>query len=334
MIITHKLTLALDSRQAMQSIDGVQGDTARAVELALTEGGKAWPVPEGTSVVIRYRRVRSGAGGIYDTMPDGTGAYSISENKVTVWLAPQVFAAAGPVELQLTLICQGAELTSFSILVYVQGNLGDAAEDDESYVNLSRQIETAVSAAVESAMPSGIHVGPEEPDEDNVELWVDTDDQSGSGGQSGSQTGGAEKWETIFDLTTTEEVEKIAITADEAGNAFCLSEVVVEVSVVSTESNSEEKPLQIRVNADSNAFGATNTAASRIFRSTGGPFSCAYRLHCRGQRVMGEIYNISNDTSGIKGYFSNHATDGVIAFYFAGGVFGVGSRIMVKGVRK
>lgn len=156
MIITHKLTLALDSREALQSIDGVQGDTVRAVEISLLAQGAAWAVPEGATAMIRYRRVRSGAGGTYDTMPDGAAAYAISEDKVTVYLTPQIFSVPGPVELQVTLICDGAEVTSFSMMVYVQGNLSDATMDEEDYVNLSKHINTSADRAVEEKMPAAL----------------------------------------------------------------------------------------------------------------------------------------------------------------------------------
>lgn len=140
MILTHKISLSLDRRGQMQSIDAVQGDSARAVEISLLENGSAWIVPEGTTAVIRYRRAHGAAGGVYDTLPDGTVAYRISENVVTVQLAPQVLAVAGPVEVQVTLGKGGAELTCFSLWIHVQGNLGEVPEDDESYVNLSEHI--------------------------------------------------------------------------------------------------------------------------------------------------------------------------------------------------
>lgn len=144
MILTHKITLSLDQRGDRQSIDAVQGDTARAVEVSLLEDGAAWAVPEDTTAVIRYRRVQGGTGGLYDTLPDGSPGYAISENAVTVYLAPQVLAVPGPVELQVTLQKDGAELTCFTILIHVQGNLSDAETDSECYVNLTEHIQATV----------------------------------------------------------------------------------------------------------------------------------------------------------------------------------------------
>lgn len=141
MIVTHKLKLPLDCREDIR-IDAVQGDSARAVEFSLTENGEAWPVPEGTTVMVHYCRPKSGEGGSYDTLPDGTSAYVISEDKVTVYLAPQVVSVPGFVNLQVTLLNDGAEVTSFTVEVYVQGNLNDAITDSESYANLSSHIRT------------------------------------------------------------------------------------------------------------------------------------------------------------------------------------------------
>lgn len=145
MILTHKITLSLNSRDGIQSIDAVQGDTVRAVELTLMENGLAWPVPEDVRAVVRYRRIYGGSGGVYDSLPDGAAAWSVSDNKVTVQLAPAVLAVPGPVEVQVTLTQGDAELTCFSFLIHVQGNLGEN-EDGESYVNLNRHIQDTVDA--------------------------------------------------------------------------------------------------------------------------------------------------------------------------------------------
>lgn len=148
MIITHKIALRLDCRDEQQIIDAVQGDSARAVEISLLERDAAWTVPEGATAMIRYRRFPGDAGGLYDTLPDGTAAYTISADKLTVFLAPQALAAAGMTELQVTLIKDEAELTCFSILIRVQGNLSDTTMDEEDYVNLTEHIRTEVDAAV------------------------------------------------------------------------------------------------------------------------------------------------------------------------------------------
>ena len=144
MILTNKISLELDRRGDRPIMDAVQGDTARAVELTMLENGTVWPVPQEASAVVRYRRIRGGSGGIYDTMPDGSAAYTVGEKTLTVYLAPQVLAVAGPVEVQVTMLKDGAELTCFSFLIHVQGNLTDVEPDNENYVNLTEHIRSAV----------------------------------------------------------------------------------------------------------------------------------------------------------------------------------------------
>ena len=145
MILTHKISLSLDRRGDRPCIDAVQGDTARSVEISLLDNGSPWLVPERTTAVIRYRRIQGGTGGVYDTLESGAPAYSMGESSVTVQLLPQVLAVAGPVELQVTLCKDGAELTCFSILIHVQGNLSDA-EAEEGYVNLRGYIQDMVES--------------------------------------------------------------------------------------------------------------------------------------------------------------------------------------------
>ena len=130
MIITHKIMVRLDSREEQQTIDTVQGDTGRSVEISLLDNGSAWSVPDGTRAMVRYRRVPGGGGGAYDVMPDGTDAYVIDGNKVTIRLAPQVLSVAGMSQLQVTLMKDQTELTCFTILLRVQGNLSEATMEE------------------------------------------------------------------------------------------------------------------------------------------------------------------------------------------------------------
>ena len=156
MILTHKLTLSLDNRELSQTLDAVQGDSARVVELSLLEGGAPWAVPEGTEAVIRYHRPNRGTGGIYSQLENGEPAWSISENKVTLRLVPQVLASAGPVELQVTLMKDGQELTCFSFWVRVQGILADPDPDSETYVNLTDHIQATLEGMDLATAGSGL----------------------------------------------------------------------------------------------------------------------------------------------------------------------------------
>ena len=94
MKVTNKITVHLDDPWLLPPIDVMQGDAyTRELELTLYSGGVAWPVPDGTSVAVAYHGA-SGKG-IYDTLPDGSAACSVSENVVAATLIPQVLAVPG-----------------------------------------------------------------------------------------------------------------------------------------------------------------------------------------------------------------------------------------------
>lgn len=137
MIITHKLKpMDWANRDRVQQIDVVQDDKySRNLEIPLTVNGAPWMIPEGTEAVIRYRKADD-TGGNYDTLPDGSGAYTISGNVLTVALAPQVCTASGLVSLAVGLIRGSAEINTFVISILVHPNPG-AAYASEDYIRLS-----------------------------------------------------------------------------------------------------------------------------------------------------------------------------------------------------
>lgn len=134
MIVTHKIRVDLARKGLMPCIEAVQGDRySRNLEAELYAHGKPVTLPAGGAVLIRYRKP-DGTGGSYDTLPDGTKAWHMAENVLTVALAPQVCTAPGQVELVLTLLAGQAELSSFRILLEVQPLPGGVGESRE-YIN-------------------------------------------------------------------------------------------------------------------------------------------------------------------------------------------------------
>ena len=144
---------------------------------------------------------------------------------------------------------------------------------------------------------------------------------------------GGEKWETIADITTTEEVESVNITVDAEGKPFELLEAQLYVRVVSTPTNTEQTALRIRTNHNTAAQGGTNDSAVRMFRPTSSaPITTEVRFLCQNSAIQGYINNIDNNTSTIGGYF-NPSYPTLTAVYLSGGTFGVGSKIKLTGVR-
>lgn len=123
MKITHNISMDLD-RYSVPGFDAVCGDrNTRELEIALFAGGTEWVIPEGTAVSVRYRKP-DGTGGSYDLLPDGSSAWRISVNKVTVALAPQTMTAPGCVILTVCLTAGERELSTFQILMNVRPAVG------------------------------------------------------------------------------------------------------------------------------------------------------------------------------------------------------------------
>lgn len=136
MIITHKLhPIDMTYSGVTQRIDVMQEDKyTRNIEMSLYANNMSWDIPSGATAVIRYQKP-DGTGGNYNAMPDGSTAYSISGNTLTVALAPQVCTVTGAVELAVGLINGGEELNTFSVCINVHRNPGIDVLS-ENYVKL------------------------------------------------------------------------------------------------------------------------------------------------------------------------------------------------------
>lgn len=161
MIITHKLEMDMASRSAMPRIDVVQGDSnTRKLELTLLSDGDAWPVPEDAVVWMRYCK-SDGTKGIYDTLPDGTVAWSAEENVLTIVLAPQMLTAAGTVLAQAELVQGAYTLATFSMQIAVERNPAADAVTSEDYLNMLQWMETELDRLLAEARDSGEFDGPQ-----------------------------------------------------------------------------------------------------------------------------------------------------------------------------
>ena len=110
----------LTRRDPEPCIEMVQDDKySRDVQISLLSGGVPFLLPEDCSVLIRYKK-RDGMGGTYDTMPDGTSAWTIGENRVTIRIAPQVCTVAGDASMTVTLMSGDAELSCFEMNLRIQ----------------------------------------------------------------------------------------------------------------------------------------------------------------------------------------------------------------------
>ena len=154
MIITHKVKMDLMQREVTPRVDVVQGDVCtRVLELALFSGGKEWVVPEGVSIAVRYGKPDK-TKGYYDTMPDGTSAWSAWDNHIAVMLAPQMLTVDGAVMAQVEMILDSKLLASFTIQVYVNANPAIGVIKSTNYVNwlqwMKEELDTHLKALTDA----------------------------------------------------------------------------------------------------------------------------------------------------------------------------------------
>ncbi len=148
MTITHKIKMDLASKGIAPKINMVQGDCcSRKIELQLYSGRVPWHAPKDALVLTRYRRPDHSVG-TYDTLPDGSSAYAIAGNTVTVSVAPEALAIPGTVFLVVTLATTEQELSTFELQLDVQPNYSSGPVLDGNYASITDMIQIPDSAEV------------------------------------------------------------------------------------------------------------------------------------------------------------------------------------------
>lgn len=136
MIVTHKISMDL-AQSSRPCVEAVQDDRySRDIQIRLTANGLPFCPPEDCNVEVGFTK-SDGRSGRYDTMPDGSAAWNLSENLLTVRLAPQVLTVDGEVSLWVSMIRRDAVLSCFPIGLTVKKR-PDFHAVSENYVNLSR----------------------------------------------------------------------------------------------------------------------------------------------------------------------------------------------------
>lgn len=135
MQVKSHIHIDLTAPGLLPMLEGVQGDSARAVEITLTENGTAWEIPQDVRVLLRYRH-QNGQGGVLDTLPDGEAAYSFSGNTLTLFLPAQVWGVAGETHVQAVLTQGDRQLSVFAFRVLCERAY--AGEQAGQYTNLSQ----------------------------------------------------------------------------------------------------------------------------------------------------------------------------------------------------
>ena len=170
MNVTKKLKMDLTKPDISLSVSAVQGDAySRSLHISLYSGFQPWLIPEGTTIAIRYAKPDR-TKGYYDTLPDGTSAWSFQDNLLSIWLAPQMLTVAGNVQAQIELIQGTHILSTFSLTVIVQANPAAGVLRSENYINWLQwiqdqseaqvlQVQQAAQSAVQSAQSANLAAG-------------------------------------------------------------------------------------------------------------------------------------------------------------------------------
>lgn len=160
MVITQKISLDFCCPKIQPRVSAVQGDSyTRAVEVTLLENGAAWAVPEDASVLVRYRRP-DGTGDLYDTLPDGTTAWSASDNLLTVILSPMMLAVEGLVTAQLQIIREEETLATFGFGILVERDPSAGVPESQESVGWAEWTQKEMERMITEALASGEYAGP------------------------------------------------------------------------------------------------------------------------------------------------------------------------------
>lgn len=152
MISTTKIEMDVSRNigKFVPSIDVVQDDRySRNIEITVLSNGTAISLT-GTSALIRYVKA-DGTGGNYNTLPDGTSAFTISGNVLTVALAPQVCTFPGIVKMAVAIIDGETYLHTFPLNIQVHRNPGLEVVS-ENYLKM-------IGTVPDSGWPENMYLG-------------------------------------------------------------------------------------------------------------------------------------------------------------------------------
>jgi hypothetical protein len=149
MNVTQKIKMDMLTESNTKHIDVVQGDAyTRYIEFSLYSNGQKWNIPDGVSASIGYSGVAGR--GLYDTLPDGSRAYTVSENVITVTLIPQISAMHGITKVAVVFTDDdGKQIATFGVNVRVSKNPAMAEGNPAEYYNLREWASTPLSVFVE-----------------------------------------------------------------------------------------------------------------------------------------------------------------------------------------
>lgn len=241
---TKRIVIDLLSGGYSEPAHVVQGDAySRTVELDIRQEKTRWTIPNGLAVVVEYHKP-DGTKGVYDTLPDGTRAWSAEGNILTLQLAPQMLTAPGTVVTQVRMMKGDAILSLFKFHVFVHQRIAGGISED--YMNLNTflpqvdgakvgqyfkisEVDDAGRAtkviAVDAPQGGVVDIPTKLPNPHALVINGTAYDGSEAVSVEIPQGGGGgSSWRMIASVTLSEDAGSIEITKDSNGNAFELVE--------------------------------------------------------------------------------------------------------------
>ena len=152
MLLTKEVTMNLNFRSEPIVVDLQQGDSGRSLSICLMAGETPWEIPVDADIILQYC-CADGTGGVYDALPDGAAAYSVEGSTLTICLIPQLGAVPGCTKLQITILSNGAQISTFPVELRVAPQVNGQIADGE-YINLHKWL----SGAIPEVVPNGDEV--------------------------------------------------------------------------------------------------------------------------------------------------------------------------------
>lgn len=151
------------NQSGAQTVQAMQYDgQTRAVEIALQSAGQPWQPPEGVTAAIGYERPDC-TRGLYNRLPDGTAAVTISGTTATVLLSAQMLSVPGTVRACLVFHDEKLnQLSTFPFQIQVQVNPAAEAPQIEDYCRL-QWLQDKLDEYLRLAKDSGEFNGPAGP---------------------------------------------------------------------------------------------------------------------------------------------------------------------------
>lgn len=136
MTIVHSLDIDFVQKTVPARMYAMQYDTnTRQADISLFASGQVWTPPEGSTYALSYRK-SDGTKGYYNQLAEDVSAISVSGNKASVILAPQVLTAPGEVVAALVVSLSGTRLATFPFCVTVIPDPSAGTEESDDYYNV------------------------------------------------------------------------------------------------------------------------------------------------------------------------------------------------------